>query len=43
MDYSELRNMAIQLANLQIGSPSTNYWNRKYYMYYDDTNNTKKY
>lgn len=42
MDYSELRNMAIQLANLQIGCPSTNYWNRKYYMYYDETNNTKK-
>ena len=42
MDYTELRNISNQLANLQIGRLNSDYWNRRYFMYFDETNNTKK-
>jgi hypothetical protein len=42
MDYTELRNISNQLANLQIGRLNNDYWNRRYFMYFDETNNTKK-
>lgn len=42
MDYTELRNIALQIASLQMGCSSANYWNKKYYMFFDETNNTKK-